>query len=395
VSNYENNTLNGKLAVGPSSPEEANRIWQEISSKYSSLQHILEELDYGHNIDTPFNTMTKLRVYSLSDEKEVVASCAREEKPIVVKDAANDLRVSREFGKALGTKEFVCVPLIAKEEPKGVIVADNIYTGEPITEDRVSLLTMFANQAALAIENAETYKRLEEKINQLTETQQKLISSEKLAAIGSMASYIAHEIRNPLVTIGGFAKSLSRFNFEDPKIRADIEIIYDEVRRLEIILNNLMDISKPQRSEKINVRICETVDSTCALMENYFNEKNINLYKKFEPGIPQISVDPGQIKQVVLNILRNAVESMPDGGDLTIEIKTVGESIKINITDTGKGMTEEVLKNIFNPFFTTRSSGTGIGMAISLKIIEDHGGHINVESEYGKGTTMSISLSIN
>ncbi|MCR4283711.1 MAG: ATP-binding protein [Parcubacteria group bacterium] len=130
-------------------------------------------------------------------------------------------------------------------------------------------------------------------------------------------------------------------------------------------------------------------------MENYLNEKNINLYKKFEPDIPQISGNLGQIKQVVLNILRNAVESMPDGGDLTIEIKTVGESIKINITDTGKGMTEEVLKNIFNPFFTTKSSGTGIGMTISLKIIEDHGGHINVESEYGKGTTMSISLSIN
>ncbi|MCR4290593.1 MAG: ATP-binding protein, partial [Candidatus Scalindua sp.] len=393
--NKENNVLNGKLAVGPSSPEEASQIWQEISRKYNSFKQILEELDYNHNINTPLNTMTKLMVYSLSDEKEVVALCARGKKPIVVKDAANDLRVSGEFGKALGAKEFVCVPLIAKEEPKGVIVADNIYTGEPITEDRVSLLTMFANQAALAIENAETYKRLEEKINQLTEMQQKLISSEKLAAIGSMASYIAHEIRNPLVTIGGFAKSLSRFNFEDPKIKADIEIIYDEVRRLEKILNDLMDISKPPRSEKINARICETVDNTCALMENYLNEKNINLYKKFEPDIPEISVDSGQIKQVVLNILRNAVESMPDGGDLTIEIKTVGESIKINITDTGKGMTEEVLKNIFNPFFTTKSSGTGIGMAISHKIIDDHGGNINVESEYGKGTTMSISLSIN
>jgi len=339
--------------------------------------------------------MTKLMALSLSDEKEVVASCARGKNPIVVKDAANDLRVTDEFRKAFEAKEFVCVPLIAKEEPKGVIVADNIYTGEPITEDRVSLLTMFANQAALAIENAETYKRLEAKINQLTETQQKLISSEKLAAIGSMASYIAHEIRNPLVTIGGFAKSLSCFHFEDPKIKADINIIYDEVRHLEKILNNLMDISKPPRPEKINARICETVDNTCTLMENYLNEKNITIHKKFELDIPQILADPGQIKQVVLNILRNAVESMPGGGDLTIEIKPAGESIKINITDTGKGMTEDALKNIFNPFFTTRSSGTGIGMAISLKIIEDHGGNINVESEYGKGTTMSISLPIN
>lgn len=393
--NKEENILNGKLAVGPSSPEEANQIWQEISSKYSSFKHILEELDYDHNIDTPFNTMTKLKAYSLSDEKEVVASCARGKNPIVVKDAANDLRVTAEFRKALGAKEFVCVPLIAKGEPKGTIVADNIYTGEPITEDRVSLLTMFANQAALAIENAETYKRLKEKINQLTEAQQKLISSEKLAAIGLMASYIAHEIRNPLVTIGGFAKSLSCFNFEDPKIKADIDIIYDEVRRLEKILNNLMDLSKPPVPEKTNVRISEIVDGTCTLMENYLNEKNISLYKKFEPDIPQISADPGQIKQVVLNILKNAVESMPGGGDLIIEIKTAGESTKINITDTGKGMMEDALKDIFKPFCTTKSSGTGIGMAISFKIIEDHGGNIDVKSECGKGTTMSISLPIN
>ena len=130
-------------------------------------------------------------------------------------------------------------------------------------------------------------------------------------------------------------------------------------------------------------------------MENYLNEKNINLYKKFEPDIPQILADPDQIKQVVLNILMNAVESMPDGGDLIIEIKTAGESIKINITDTGKGMMEKALKDIFNPFCTTKSSGTGIGMVISLKIIEDHGGSIKVKSECGKGTTISISLPIN
>jgi signal transduction histidine kinase len=131
------------------------------------------------------------------------------------------------------------------------------------------------------LKNAETYKRLEDKINQLTETQQRLIISEKLAAIGSMSSYIAHEIRNPLVTIGGFAKSLSCFNFEDSRVKANIEIIYDEVRRLE---------------------------------------------------------------------------------------------------------------KIFDPFFTTKASGTGIGMAISLKIIEDHGGNIKVKSECGKGTTITISL---
>jgi signal transduction histidine kinase len=393
--NKEHNVLNGKLAVGPSTPEEANYIWRDISSKYSSLKDMLEELDYSYNIDTPFNTMTKLMVFSLSDGREVVASCVREKKPIIVNDAANDPRVTEEFRNALGANQFVCVPLIAKDEPKGVIVADNIYTGEPITEDLVNTLTMFASRAALAIENAETYKRLKDKVNQLAETQQKLIHSEKLAVIGSMASYVAHEIRNPLVTIGGFTKSLSRFTFADQKIKTNIDIILDEVKRLEKILNNLTDFSKPPILEKINIQICEIMESTCTLMENYLQERYINLYKEFEPDIPQVLADPTQMKQVFLNILMNAVESMPDGGDLTVKITTVNKSIKIDIIDTGKGMTKDALKNIFEPFFTTKSYGTGVGMAVSLKIIENHGGNINVESEWGKGTTMSLSLPIN
>ncbi len=339
--------------------------------------------------------MTKLMVFSLSDGREVVASCVREKKPLIVNDAANDPRVTAEFRNALGVNEFVCVPLITKDEPKGVIVADNIYTGEPITEDLVNNLTMFANQAALAIENAETYKRLEDKMNQLTDTQQRLISSEKLAVIGSMASYIAHEIRNPLVTIGGFTKSLSRFTFADQKIKTNIDIILEEVKRLEKILNNLTDFSKPPIPEKINVQICEIMENTCALMGNYLQERYINLYKEFEPDIPQVLADPTQMKQVFLNILMNAVESMPNGGNLTVKITTVNKSIKIDIIDTGKGMTKDALKNIFDPFYTTKSYGTGMGMVVSLKIIEDHGGNINVESEWGKGTTMSLSLPIN
>ncbi len=393
--NKEHDVLNGKLAVGPSSPEEANQIWQDISSKYTSLKDILDELDHSYNIDTPFNTMAKLTVFSLSDGREVVASCVREKKPIIVKDAANDPRVTEEFRNTLGANQFVCVPLITKDEPKGVIVADNIYTGEPITEDLVNTLTMFASQAALAIENAETYKRLADKMNQLTETQHKLIRSEKLAIIGSMASYVAHEIRNPLVNIGGFAKSLSRFKFTDQKIKANIDIILDEVKRLEIILNNITDFSKPPIPEKINVQICEIMENTCTLMENYLQERHVNLYKEYEPDIPQVLVDPTQMKQVFLNILMNAVESMPNGGDLTVKITTVNKSIKIDIIDTGKGMTKESLKNIFEPFFTTKPHGTGVGMAVSLKIIEDHGGNINAESEWGKGTTMSLTLPTN
>jgi len=392
--NKELNVLNGKLAIGPASSEEATRILKEMSDSHNSLTDIVDKLDYSHNIETPLNTMTKLLVYSLADAKEVVTLCTKEMKPIIVKDAVKDPRVSNEFRKALGVNEFVCVPLIAKNEPIGVIVADNVYTAEPISDERVNTLTMFVNQASLAIENAVTYKSLEDKIDQLTETQQRLIRSEKLAAIGSMSSYVAHEIRNPLVTIGGFAKTLSRFTFTDAKIKVNIDIIIEEVKHLEKILNNITDFAKPSKPEKIDVQICEIMENTCLLMENYFQEKHITLQKKYETGVPEAPVDPTQIKQVFLNILMNAVESMPDGGKLDVKIKSIDGSVKIYIVDAGKGMKQGVLQNIYDPFFTTKPSGTGVGLSVSLKIIEDHGGTIDAISEQGKGTTMLLTLPI-
>jgi hypothetical protein len=253
---------------------------------------------------------------------------------------------------------------------------------------------MFVNQAALAIENAETYKRLEDKINQLTETQQRLIRSEKLAAIGTMSSYVAHEIRNPLVTIGGFAKTLSQVTFTDVKIKTKIDIIIEEVKRLEKILNSITDFGKPSIPEKIDTQICGIMERICVLMENYFQEKNITIHKKFEADLPEISVDPAQIKQVFFNIILNAVEAMPDGGDLDIKIRSGIESIEIDIVDNGKSVPKGVLKNIFDPFFTTKPNGTGVGLSICLKIIEEHGGNIDVKSKHGEGTTMSITLPI-
>jgi signal transduction histidine kinase len=391
--NKDLNVLNGKLAIGPSSSEEATRIGEETASSHS-LFEIVQKLDYSHNIDTSLNTMAKLMVYSLADTREVVTLCTKEKKPIIVRDAAKDTRVTDEFRKALGVNEFVCVPLIAKSEPIGVIVADNAYTAEPISDERVNTLTMFVNQASLAIENAVTYKNLEDKINQLTETQQRLIRSEKLAAIGSMSSYVAHEIRNPLVTIGGFAKTLSRFTFTDSKIKVNIDIIIEEVKRLEKILNNITDFGKPSKPEKIDSQICEIMENTCMLMENYFQEKHITLQKRYETGMPEAPVDPTQIKQVFLNILMNAVEAMPDGGKLDVNIESVGESIKIYIIDAGKGIQHGVLQNIYDPFFTTKPSGTGVGLSVSLKIIEDHGGTIDAISEQGNGTTMLLTLPI-
>lgn len=392
----ERNIVYGKMAVGPSSLEEANKIWSEIASKYEKLEDLIKASEDQYREDTPLHMITRLMAYSLTDEKEIIVSCVKSKKPILERDAFHNPNSNKKFVSMINANEFVCVPLVVKDEAIGVICADNVYSHKPITEDQVELLSIFANRAALAIANAEAYKKLEEKIQQLKETQERLIRSERLAVIGNMAAYIAHEIRNPLVTVGGFARAILRDPTNNKQTRQNIEIIVEEVSRLERILSNIMDFSKPveQAPVKVSSQINEILENTCSLMDPYFKNNRIQVIKKLDTMIPKINIDPTQIKQVFLNLIKNAVESMTDGGTLIVETMVDNEYVKINITDTGEGMTAEAMQNIFVPFFTTKVDGTGVGLAVSRKIVEDHEGSIKVKSSLHEGTTFSIFLPV-
>lgn len=388
----EKNVIFGKMAVGPSSWEEANKIWSEIANKYEILEELIKASEDTYRDDTPLHMITRLMAYTLTDVKEIIVKCVKEKKPILERDAYNNPNINKNFVNMIEANEFVCVPLVAKEEAVGVICADNFYSKSPITGENVKLLSTFANHAALAIESANAYKELKEKVKQLKDAQERLIRSERLAVMGNMAAYIAHEIRNPLVTIGGFARSILRTFNKDEKIEKDVGVIVEEVNRLEKILANIMDFSRPVESVKLVSQINEILENTCSLMEPYLNSGHIQLTKTFGSNIPKIVVDTAQLKQVFLNIIKNAVESMNRGGKLTIETLKESDYVKINIMDTGEGMTAEILQNIFVPFFTTKVDGTGVGLAVSQKIIDDHGGHIEVKSELQSGTTFSIYL---
>lgn len=384
----------GKMAVGPSSFEEASKIWSEIASKYERLEDLIKVSEDNYRNDTPLHMITRLMAYSLMDEKEIIVSCIKTKKFILEKNAFDNPTIDKKFVGMIDANEFVCVPLVVKEEAIGVICADNVYSGKPITENQVELLNTFANRAALAIANAEAYKKLEEKNQQLKETQDRLVRSERLAVIGNMAAYIAHEIRNPLVTIGGFARAILRDYADHKGVKQNLEIVVDEVNRLEKILANIMDFSKPVEVVKVTTQINDLIESTCALMEPYFKSGGIQLIKQLNATMPKVIVDPTQMKQVFLNLIKNAIESMPNGGKLIIGTVMEDEHIRIDITDTGEGMTADVMQNIFVPFFTTKVDGTGVGLAVSQKIIDDHDGFIKIKSVLKEGTTISVYLPI-
>ncbi|MBW2623884.1 MAG: hypothetical protein JRD68_13335 [Deltaproteobacteria bacterium] len=216
---------------------------------------------------------------------------------------------------------------------------------------------------------------------------------QRLAAVEEMATYIAHEIRNPLMALGGYAQSLISMGcLESDECLARGRVIVEEVRRLEAVLRNIWDLTRPlevkKKSSDFNVIVRESID----LLNQDWNDTKIKLDLIQEPDIPMAPFDPFLIKQTCLNIIKNAVESMPRGGRLAILTELSWDHILFRVSDQGSGIPLEVMNDIFNPFFTTKEGALGLGLAMTKKIVEDHDGEIKVTAKENTGTTVEIRL---
>lgn len=396
----EENVLQGQMGVGPASLEDAIKIWQNIDREHRSLSDLLAQTSYLANKEQlPLYPLARRMRFPLDAFEQLPVVALRDKKPYVVRDPQNDPRVHPRLAELMGSTEFICVPLVAKDEAVGVILADNLYNRQPITEQRVEMLAIFANHAGLALENADAYanlanqmRKLEQAYKRLEETQEQLVRSEKLAAIGEVAAHVAHEIRNPLVTIGGFARSILRTLGPDHRSTKAAQIIVDEVARLEKILASVMDFTKPSTPWYAVTDIHQVLDQTLTLLTEQIESNNIAVVRDYGPDITPLQVDPEQMKQAFLNVLKNAAESIERQGRITISTRREDREVRISIQDTGKGMPPEVIKKLFSPFFTTKEDGTGLGLAVTQKIIENHNGRITVSSKSNIGTVFNIFL---
>lgn len=278
----------------------------------------------------------------------------------------------------------------------------------------------------ISIASVDEIGKLASAFNQMTkdlrDSQERLILSEKLASLGTMAAGMAHEIKNPLVSLRTFTQLLQQ-KWEDKEFREKFSsIIPHEIERINRIAESLLKFGRPMKPELTKVEVNALLDEVLLLFESECKKYNVNVTKKLAE-LPQISGDAGQLSQAFVNIIKNAIESMQKaGGELIVKTDT-GEVVKlgkmqrqgtrkgeemvwgeeepaekpipvvfIEVTDTGEGVNEENLKSLFDPFFTTKMTGTGMGLPITLRIIEEHKGSIKVKSRPGRGTTFIITL---
>ena len=297
-------------------------------------------------------------------------------------------RAQKDVEKLRSLECEVCVPLNMKGRLKGVLTLTPKISGAPFTENELEFLTTMANQMGVAIENAELYESVKFTNLELRRTQQQLIQSENLATVGRLAATLAHEINNPLGIIKNYLTLLSREGNHNPDA---IEVVKEEVDRIGKIVRQLLDLSRPISEPKSLIDINQLIRETSSILRKQLLEEKITLEEDLFP-LSLLKASPGQLKQVFLNLITNAKKAMPQGGRLKISTKMVNDFVEIAFSDTGEGIREEDGKRLFQPFYTTKKDGLGLGLSICQEIIRNHGGEIVVQKGREKGTIFTIRL---
>ena len=333
------------------------------------------------------------------EEDCMVARAVREKRAVRTESgcpAAGDAPVGRFCGNH--PPSFATVPLMLKGEVRGAIYVDNRFREREITEEDLQILTMFASEVCLALESASLYERLEGALETVRLTQDRLVQSEKLAALGEMAARIAHEIKNPLTVIGGFSARMARKDLasrEPATVGRYAKIILKEVERLERIVQETLYFSREAVLSRRPVDIHAEIGEVLSTFKEELSESGIETVLDLGAATREISADQDQIRQVLWNLVSNAVQAMEGGGTLTVATREEtedGEGILVLVGDTGGGIPHDAVHNIFNPFFTTKPRGTGLGLPIVHAIVQKHGGTIHLDNREGEGVVFSVFL---
>jgi two-component system sensor histidine kinase HydH len=266
------------------------------------------------------------------------------------------------------------------------------------TDDEVELAQALASQASVALENARLYDKARRAYRELNEAQAQIIQNEKMAVVGTFASGLAHEVRNPLNSIALQLSILERRMAPLPsrvasEIRELVGVIREEVRRLDNLVGDFLQFSRSNRVEYRPTSLAALLDEVMRLLRPEARAAGVRLRRQHQGDeLPDLRVDPEKIKQVVINLVQNAIEAVSKEGEVVVESAMENGSALIRVRDDGPGLPEDL--DVFQLFVTTKAQGTGLGLSIAQQIVMEHGGEIKAASEPGKGTTITVNLPV-
>jgi len=371
--------LRGEMWLGPRSAEEAGLIWEVLSTPGIGYVEIIEHNRalVSKNVDT-LSTRLKGLVYAADDENALIpayAACRKE--ILLVKDATNEPLVDRRFLNVIGVEEFLCIPLLAREDVVGEIILDNAITRTPISPSDIKLAGLCGLMAGNYIYSATLHR--------------KLLDMEKMAAMGEMAMFVTHQLRNPIVAIGGFTDQLLNPDLPEDRRKRNLTIIRDEIRRLEDIIYQMGHFLKVSLKEPVYFDPGPAIDMVLGSPDIQTKARNYTLRIKLEPCLPEILCDPISFGEVVRNLLDNALDATPAGGTISIRgYRKSSASFVFSVRDSGRGLSNPDKEQLFRPFFTTKDKGMGLGLSFIKRVMDTCGGKVEVQSRVGKGALFKL-----
>ncbi len=361
-------------------------------------------LQFIHGVGYPGEIPDEIKNYKVPLDRlnNILARVANTGKSEYIPDVANSSLRKKNIMLIYGkpTSVFV-VPLITRSKVIGVIATD-AAAGKGVPPETRETLEIFSSQIAVAIENARLYSRLQEQVAETKRSHALLLRMEKFSFLGNLAARLAHEIKNPMTAIGTFFQMLPK-KFDDEEFRTEFySIAMEETNRINRMISELLDLVKPKESHFEQNNLHALIEKMILLISPQSKSKHIDIITDFDPDIGDVRMDYEKMKQVILNILSNAVDFTPRKG--RIEIRTTkysegnGQRIyKIEIKDNGCGIPQDMINKVFDPYFTTKHksnihNGTGLGLFIAHQIMQDHSGTIEIKSDKEDGTHVILSL---
>jgi signal transduction histidine kinase len=323
---------------------------------------------------------------------------AQTEQPLICADPYRDARFSRQFDERSGfcTRSILCVPLKSQDRLVGVLEVLNKQGGRSFNDDDLEMLTILSNMIGPALENAQLYRRLQEKLEltmeELQMVEEKLLQSQRLAALGKLSKGVAHEVRNPVMIIGGFARRLQKRLSDNDPTREMIAPILDEVHRLEQMVAEIEAFTVLLEPDLKRRDLGEVIDRVLAEADPALTQRRITVQRLIPQQLPRIPLDENLMDQALHHLIDNAMEAMAGGGQLTLEVTPEAKGLRLTLRDTGAGIPPEDMPYIFDPFFSSKPHGTGMGLTKVHQVISDHGGEIEITSVPGQGTEVTIRL---
>jgi two-component system NtrC family sensor kinase len=321
-------------------------------------------------------------------KEKIITDLCRQNKVIIIEDILTDPRVQYpQEAWEEGIRMILDLPLTLKADVVGII---RMYFAEKRTfsEEELDFVIAITEQCACAIDKARLIETQQARYDHLA------LQTEKLSALGRMAAGIAHEINNPLGGILLYSTNLFKKVPKEGPLKEGLEIIINETMRCKTIIQDLLEFSREKEPEKTLANINHIIEKTLGMLENEFHLRHMTVETNLSSEMSDNLVDVNQMHQVFVNLLLNAAEATQDNGEINIrsQIDKARRCVRVEIADNGCGIPPEHISKVFEPFFTTKAKGTGLGLAVSYRIVRNHQGEIQVSSKPGEGTRFSIEI---